>query len=311
MGVVVLASRGSCKCRSRHRVSGGSSLSPSGHGSPRRSSGNNRSGWNGERHGLPISSARGLSLECELVDVPARLTVTELSVSLPTDGGSTLVLEGVSLTCAPGQLLGLVGRSGVGKTTLLRAIAGLIPSTPQDAVRVDGIAIDSPGADRPMVFQDHAVFPWMSAIDNVAYPLRVQGQSRPAARGRARDLLGELGLADAADRMSHELSGGMRQRVAIARALAAQARVLLLDEPFSALDSATRLEVRVALDRVVERNALAVVLVTHDLREVIDSCDRVAVLSGRPAKKVLEVDIQASKGASPDALLSQLVNAML
>ncbi|CAH2603268.1 ATP-binding cassette domain-containing protein [Rhodovastum atsumiense] len=189
--------------------------------------------------------------------------------------GGALILSGVTLRVAAGEVLVLMGRSGIGKTSLLHAAAGLLPvSAGRIAVR----------GRRAVVFQEPRLLPWRSALDNAALGLKALGVPRPARRERAASLLRELGLRDEdLLKRPHALSGGMRQRVAIARALAVEPAVLLLDEPFAALDAGLRAELQQRLREAVRRRHLATLLVTHDVVEAVRVGDRVALLAGRPA----------------------------
>jgi NitT/TauT family transport system ATP-binding protein len=198
-------------------------------------------------------------------------------------------LAGVSLRIEPGQVLGLVGRSGCGKSTLLRLIAGLIePSA--GTIRVDGA---SAARDRlaacALMPQSDLLMPWRDALANAALALENAGARRRTARARAAGLFAEIGLAGFERSRPHELSGGMRQRVAFVRTLLGGKRVLLLDEPFGALDAITRGEMQDWLSGELHRREATAVLVTHDVEEALLVCDRVAVLSPRPGRVTLEL----------------------
>jgi NitT/TauT family transport system ATP-binding protein len=193
-----------------------------------------------------------------------------------------LALDGISLTVRPGEFLTLVGASGCGKSTLLNLVSGLDQPT-SGTVAVDGHAA--------FMFQDHALFPWLSALDNVAMPLRLKGVGKRDREAQARDYLAAVHLADFADRRPHELSGGMKQRVAIARTLATQAPVLLMDEPFGALDAMTRDLLHDELESIWRERNLTVLFVTHNVREAVRLGDRVVLLSSRPGRIVAEYDV--------------------
>jgi len=193
-----------------------------------------------------------------------------------------LALDGISLTVRPGEFVCLVGASGCGKSTLLNIVSGLDkPSS--GAVAVDGHAA--------LMFQESALFPWLSALDNVATPLRLRGVGRKEREAQARDYLAAVHLSDFADRRPHELSGGMRQRVAIARTLATQAPVLLMDEPFGALDAMTRDLLHDELESIWRQRGLTVLFVTHNVREAVRLGDRVVLLSSRPGRIVQEYPV--------------------
>ena len=193
-----------------------------------------------------------------------------------------LALDGISLTVLPGEFLTLVGASGCGKSTLLNLVSGLDQPT-SGSVAVDGQAA--------FMFQEHALFPWLSALDNVATPLRLRGVGKKERAAQARDYLEAVHLADFADRRPHELSGGMKQRVAIARTLATQAPILLMDEPFGALDAMTRDLLHDELEWIWRERNLTVLFVTHNVREAVRLGDRVVLLSSRPGHIVTQYEV--------------------
>ena len=193
-------------------------------------------------------------------------------------GSAVPALDGVSLEVETGEFLCLVGASGCGKSTLLNLIAGLDQPT---AGRVE-----RPAGDATLMFQDAALFPWLSVTRNVELALRLRGLPKAERAGRAAELLRMVRLDGFADKRPHELSGGMRQRVALARALAQERQVLLMDEPFGALDAMTRDLLHEELERVWRESALTVVFVTHNVREAVRLADRVVLLSSRPGRIV-------------------------
>nr|WP_221375690.1 ABC transporter ATP-binding protein [Actinoplanes polyasparticus] len=192
--------------------------------------------------------------------------------------GDLLALDRVSLTVAPGEFVCLLGASGCGKSTLLSLVAGLDGIT--------GGTLDTGGRKVSLMFQEAALFPWLSVRGNVELPLRLQGVSRSERRQRAEDLLGIVRLTGFADKRPHELSGGMRQRVALARALAQDADILLMDEPFGALDAMTRDILHDELERIWREQQLTVLFVTHNVREAVRLGDRVILLSSRPGRVI-------------------------
>ncbi|SFM01894.1 ABC transporter ATP-binding protein [Methylobacterium pseudosasicola] len=199
--------------------------------------------------------------------------------------GAHAVLRGINLQIAAGSRVGILGSSGVGKSTLLQIIAGLVPPT-SGAVRIDGAPTDGAVAAATMMFQRPALLPWASVLDNVLLPARLAGrvgQSRGGARADALRLLQEVGLSERAEARPHQLSGGQQQRVALARALASEPRILLLDEPFSALDPEMRGGLRAEVGRLARKRELTLVVVTHDLADVAALAERAVILGGRPA----------------------------
>ena len=203
----------------------------------------------------------------------------------------TLVaLEDVSLQVQRGEFLTLVGPSGSGKTTLLDLLGGL--SRPSSgSVLVDGAEVTGPGLDRGIVFQQYALFPWRTTLANVTFGLEQQGLSRKERNERARENLALVGLEGFEDRYPHELSGGMKQRVAIARSLAYQPGILLMDEPFAALDAQTREQLQDELLRIWRATDTTVVFITHGIEEAVYLGQRVAVLSSRPGRLKALVDV--------------------
>jgi NitT/TauT family transport system ATP-binding protein len=193
-----------------------------------------------------------------------------------------LALDGISLSVRRGEFLTLVGASGCGKSTLLNLVSGLDQPT-SGSVEVDGQAA--------FMFQEHALFPWLSALDNVATPMRLKGVGKKVREAQAREYLEAVHLADFVDRRPHELSGGMKQRVAIARTLATRAPVLLMDEPFGALDAMTRDLLHDELESIWRERNLTVLFVTHNVREAVRLGDRVVLLSSRPGRIVAEYDV--------------------
>ncbi|MEV8530577.1 ABC transporter ATP-binding protein [Streptomyces sp. NPDC051211] len=204
-----------------------------------------------------------------------------------TSGGSRRpavpVLAGAELEFAAGSFTALLGPSGCGKSTVLGTVAGFVrPSAGR--VTVGGVPVDGPGPDRGVVFQHYALFPWRTARGNVEFALKRLGLPRAERRRRALAALDEVGLADGAEKYPAQLSGGMQQRVALARALAAEPEVLLMDEPFGALDALTRTRMQALLRQLWQRAGTTVLFVTHDIDEALALAERVVVLGGSPGR---------------------------
>ncbi|MGJ5750174.1 ABC transporter ATP-binding protein [Streptomyces puniciscabiei] len=200
--------------------------------------------------------------------------------SLRREFGTTVALDGLDLTVRPGEFLALLGPSGCGKTTALRMLAGF-EHPDSGAVLVDGEDVTHVPAhrrDAGMVFQSYSLFPHLNAVDNVAFGLRMRGVRTAERRARAAELLELVGLADKGERYPHQLSGGQQQRIALARALALRPRVLLLDEPLSALDAKVRLTLREEIRRLQQELGITTLFVTHDQEEALSVADRVAVM---------------------------------
>lgn len=222
----------------------------------------------------------------QATDVPARPAVALHEVSKVYGRGSQalLAVDRLSLEVQAGEFVCLVGASGCGKSTLLSMISGLEP--------VSGGSITIDGGHRPaQMFQESALFPWLTVRGNVELALRLRGVARKDRESEARELLASVHLADFADKRPHELSGGMRQRVALARTLAQRTPVLLMDEPFGALDAMTRDMLHDEIERICRERALTVVFVTHNVREASRLGDRIVLLSSRPGRVVAEYPV--------------------
>lgn len=215
------------------------------------------------------------------------LVIRGLSKSFDRDGKRTEAIRGLDLVVREREFVCLVGASGCGKSTLLSIIAGLDTPTIGEVDRV--------GSRAALLFQEAALFPWLDVRDNVALPMRLAGVPRAERRARVDELLRLVRLHDFANHRPHELSGGMRQRVALARALAQDANLLLMDEPFAALDALMRDHLHDELERLVEERGLSVVFVTHNVREAVRLGDRVLVLRSHPGRVVAEFPIEFSR----------------
>jgi NitT/TauT family transport system ATP-binding protein len=231
------------------------------------------------------------------------IAIDVVGVSKAYEGGRKsksplLALEDVSLRVPRGEFLTLIGPSGCGKTTLLKCIDGLLPISGGE-IRVNGKPIDGPGRDRAVVFQDFRLLPWRTVVGNIVFPLESIGGSKAQREATAREYIELVGLKGFEESYPHQLSGGMQQRVGIARALAMNPEILLMDEPFGALDAQTREVMQVELRRIWKLTGKTVVFVTHGVDEALVLSQRVAVLSGRPGKLVDEIPVPFGD-ATPD-----------
>jgi len=213
-------------------------------------------------------------------------------------------VQGIDLEISPGEFVSVLGPSGCGKSTLIGAIAGSTRIA-RGAVRLDGEPVRKPGADRGVVFQQHALFPWKNVLSNVEFGLKMRGIARAERRERAREFLNIVGLSDFLHHYPAQLSGGMQQRVSIARVLVNQPRVLLMDEPFSALDAQTRLQMQELLLELWSEFRMTVLFVTHDIDEAIFLSDRVIVLTQRPGRVRAEIPVLLPRPRLPDTLTTR------
>jgi NitT/TauT family transport system ATP-binding protein len=238
-----------------------------------------------------------------------RIAVRDVVVSFPSRGGERLVaLDGVTFDVAAGEIVALIGPNGSGKSTLLRVIGGLL--TPdRGEVRLDGAVISGPDPRVGLVFQEPRLLPWRTTASNVAYPLELAGMERAARTARVDAILRTVGLEAASGQVPSQLSGGMRQRAALARTLTLEPQVLLLDEPFSALDELTRERLNLELLAITERAGTTIVVVTHSVNEAIFLADRVIVLSARPGHVAAELPIDLPRPRSLGDLDAATVTA--
>ncbi|BDA83331.1 nitrate ABC transporter ATP-binding protein [Aureimonas sp. SA4125] len=215
--------------------------------------------------------------------------------------GDIEALRNVDLDVARGKLTTLLGPSGCGKTTLLKIIAGLVPATRGEIV-VNGKVVSGPGPERAFVFQDFALMPWATVMRNVAFGLELKGIGETERRRTAQRYIDEVGLSGFENKYPHELSGGMKQRVGIARAFAVNADVLLLDEPFSAVDEQNRRKFQEDLLRLVALENKTFIFVTHSIEEAVYVSDRIVLLSPRPGRISQTIDPEIDRSASPDEI---------
>lgn len=205
------------------------------------------------------------------------------------DNRANTVLKNIELEIPKGQFVSILGPSGCGKSTLLSMIAGLTSAT-SGAIIVDGKKVEKPGKDRGMVFQEAALFPWMNVTENVVFPLR-KDMGKKEAAARARHFLQMVQLSNYAGHYPHELSGGMQQRVSIARSLAMDPAVLLMDEPFGALDEQTRSRLHGQLEKIWIDTQKTIVFVTHSISESIKLSDRIVVMGTRPGTVIADIQV--------------------
>ncbi|GHD63710.1 ABC transporter ATP-binding protein [Jeongeupia chitinilytica] len=228
-----------------------------------------------------------------------RIALDQVSIRVGNGKDAFTAVDRIDLDIAPGEFVCLLGPSGCGKSTLLGALAGhLTPSA--GTLRINDGAITGPSSERGLVFQHHTLFPWRRVIDNVAFGLKMRGIKQAERHAAARELLALVGLAGFEQRYPSQLSGGMQQRVEIARVLIGQPRVLLMDEPFGALDALTRLKMQQLLLDVWARFRTTVVFVTHDIDEALFLADRILVMSPRPGRIVEDLRLPFARPRGAD-----------
>ena len=227
------------------------------------------------------------------------IEIKNVSISFRTDGATFHAVEQTSLKISAGEFVCILGPSGCGKSTLLNSIAGYVSPT-TGTVKIDGNEVDGPGPDRGMVFQQYSLLPWKTVYENVAFGPIMAGHSRTEAGSIANTFLGLVGLKKFGSRYPAELSGGMQQRVGIARALANYPSVLLMDEPFGALDAQTRLMMQESLLEIWQKFGTTVVFVTHDVDEAVFLADRVLIMSAAPGRIIEDVKIDLPRPRKTD-----------
>ena len=221
---------------------------------------------------------------------PARghIDLRDIRVSFMQNGVSLDAVSGVTLDVQPGEFVSVVGPSGCGKSTLLNIVAGFLKPNGGEA-RVDGKPIDGPGSERGVVFQQYSLFPWLKVRENVEFGLKMQGMGRTERESKARTLLGLAGLLSFENHYPDQLSGGMKQRVGIVRALATGPQVLLMDEPFGALDALTRGVIQDELLKICAETQQTVFMITHDVDEAILLSDKIMLMSNGPHARIAEI----------------------
>jgi len=230
----------------------------------------------------------------------AHIVIDRVNKVFDSDGRQMVALKDINLSIPRGQFVCLLGPSGCGKSTLLNAIAGFAPPT-SGTVVADGARVEGPGPARGMVFQEYALFPWMTVEQNVGFGLEIKGMARPRIAERVAQLLRLLSLEDFARRYPKDLSGGMRQRVAIARVLALDSPIMLMDEPFGALDALTRRNLQDELLRIWAELKKTVIFVTHSIEEAIYLADRIVVMTYRPGTVKRDLLVPLPRMRDPSA----------
>jgi NitT/TauT family transport system ATP-binding protein len=258
---------------------------------------------------------RGVGLDVSVVATPSlragsSIELDDVSLVVDTPESSIDILRDASLRVAAGEFVCLVGPSGSGKSTILNLLAGLAKPTSGRVLQGD-TCVAGPGPDRAVVFQDAALFPWLTLRSNVEFPLKLQRLDATARGARSEELLRLVHLWRFRERYPHELSGGMRQRGAIARALATDPAVLLMDEPFAALDAQTREILQGEVERIWSATRKTVVFVTHNVREAVRLADRVVLMGTRPGRILHEEIVDLPRPRAPaDARVAQLSNTV-
>ena len=236
--------------------------------------------------------------------IDAILTVDDIVKRFETPDGVLVAIERISLTVAPGEFLGVIGPSGCGKSTLFNMIGGLLEAD-EGTVKVAGEPVTGPHRSIGMIFQEESTFPWRNVLDNVAFPLEIAGLAKAERYERARHFVKLVGLDGFERRYPAELSGGMRQRVSMARTLAAQPKILLMDEPFAALDEQTRLLLGDKVLQIQQELAQTTLLITHNITEAVQLSDRILVMTYRPGRVKRIVDIKLPRPRTSEIVSSE------
>jgi NitT/TauT family transport system ATP-binding protein len=240
----------------------------------------------------------------QLASGPAILAVDDIVMRFPTAEGGITALENVSFTVAPGEFFAVIGPSGCGKSTLFNIIGGLLGGY-DGRVTVAGEKVSGPHASIGMVFQEESTFPWRNVVDNVAFPLEIAGVPKRERIERARRFVSMVGLDGFEKRYPSELSGGMRQRVSMARTLASEPKILLMDEPFAALDEQTRLLLGDKVLQIQQQLQQTTLLITHNITEAVQLADRILVMTYRPGRVKRIVDIKLPRPRTSEIVSSE------
>ena len=252
---------------------------------------------------MPVATASD-----RVVPVPqaehAILVVDDLVMRFTTGDGDITALDHVSFKVRPGEFLAVIGPSGCGKSTLFNIVGGLLGGY-QGAVTVAGETISGPHASIGMVFQEESTFPWRNVVDNVCFPLEIAGMAKAERVERARHFISMVGLDGFERRYPSELSGGMRQRVSMARTLASEPKILLMDEPFAALDEQTRLLLGDKVLQIQQQLKQTTLLITHNITEAVQLADRILVMTYRPGRVKRMVDINLPRPRTSEIVSSE------
>ena len=227
------------------------------------------------------------------------IELRDLAIRFEARGDTVEAVQDVSVHVRPGEFVSLIGPSGCGKSTLLNAVAGFLAPSGGQAL-LDGRPIRGPGSDRGVVFQQYSLFPWLTVRKNVEFGLKLKGLSIAERESQARTLLGLAGLLQFENHYPDQLSGGMKQRVGIVRALATSPQVLLMDEPFGALDAQTRVVMQEILTNMWQRLRISVLFITHDIDEAVFLSDRIYVMTARPGRIKSEIVVPLPRPRTPE-----------
>jgi len=239
----------------------------------------------------------------ETIPTKGFVDVKHFRLTYPSRDGEVIAVDDASIHVNPGEFVSIIGPSGCGKSTLLNAVAGFLKPT-RGRVTVDGEAVEGPSADRGMVFQQYSLFPWKTVRENVEFGLAMKGKDKASRQKSARMLLNLAGLLPFENHYPDRLSGGMKQRVGIVRALATGPKVLLLDEPFGALDAQTRIIMQQILTNLWQQLKISVLFVTHDIDEAIYLSDRVYCMTARPGKVKAEIIVPLERPRHHSVMVS-------
>ncbi|MEA2902658.1 MAG: NitT/TauT family transport system ATP-binding protein [Alphaproteobacteria bacterium] len=253
---------------------------------------------------VSIPSGRVAAGAAEAASGEPMLVVEDIVKRFETPDGVVTALDGISLTVAPGEFLGVIGPSGCGKSTLFNIIGGLLDGY-DGTVKVAGERVSGPHPSIGMIFQEESTFPWRNVLDNVTFPLEIAGVAKSERYDKARHFVALVGLEGFERRYPAELSGGMRQRVSMARTLAAEPKIMLMDEPFAALDEQTRLLLGDKVLSIQQQLRQTTLLITHNITEAVQLSDRILVMTYRPGRLKRMVDIRLPRPRTSEIVSSE------